>query len=355
VIVGAVDALHRCDAAERNGEATEATKAARILALSVVESFSSLREYLREVTRCMERVDPHLCNNLGLVTKLVDWEEKWEIGKNYVRHDSVLAAVCGVVAQIRVAQQLEPTLATLCNERDVELFLILPRIMWLCFLEAPEKYSILMQMLLPPHFEQCEDIDGGSPASFTPSADLSILVDSHRSLKEILLSSWPVPRVPELPQSDPRASPSPARSRAPLSSPKGPLQVSSKLRQRTPRLLTNMRASSRQPEACPPSSSSASLEPPEAQTPEEAIWDLLLRRAVSSEDQTSVVRDELLPRCEGLERAQTALEDLMKDLERWGIQLQRHCPDDYNQCCAILLQCLAGECGNQHSSGSFHV
>ena len=55
------------------------TRIAHILATDVVDSFSAMREYLREVELCLERVDPHLCNNAGLVARLVDWEESWEV------------------------------------------------------------------------------------------------------------------------------------------------------------------------------------------------------------------------------------------------------------------------------------
>ena len=42
----------------------------------VVGSFEAMRRYLREVKKCLERVDPHLCNNVGLVARLVDWEAR---------------------------------------------------------------------------------------------------------------------------------------------------------------------------------------------------------------------------------------------------------------------------------------
>jgi len=38
--------------------------------------------------------------------------------------------------------------------------------------------------------------------------------------------------------------------------------------------------------------------------------------------------------------AEAAIEDLMRRLEGWSMELQRHCPEDWNQCSAILVQCL---------------
>lgn len=36
----------------------------------------------------------------------------------------------------------------------------------------------------------------------------------------------------------------------------------------------------------------------------------------------------------------TKLEHFMLELERWSIELQRHCPTDWNQWCALLVRCL---------------
>lgn len=356
VVVGAADALRRCDAAELSGEATEATRAARILALSVMESFSELRGYLREVTRCMERVDPHLCNNIGLVNKLADWEEKWEIGRSYVQDETVLAAVCGVVERIREAQGLVPALATMCSECDVELFLVLPRIMWLCFLEAPDKYARLLQFLLPQHFEGPDRRLGD---------EISSLVETYRTKFGLLSDAC---RVPEdagrsAPSSEQQAStppggaapapPTRAKGTLMASQPiKGPLHFSGKLRQHTQRLLLSARGATRA--EARPSAPPAAAPPAPVRTPEQVARELLLRHAVVSEGQAAAVYQRLPP-CEGRDRAQAAAEELMRELERWSIMLQRHCPDDFNQCCAILMQCLSGESNKQEAPGAFQV
>ena len=66
----------------------------------MVGSFDAMRSYLREVERCLERVDPHLCNNAGLVSRLVDWEESWEVGTRHVQNERLLDAICDLVAEI---------------------------------------------------------------------------------------------------------------------------------------------------------------------------------------------------------------------------------------------------------------
>jgi len=136
VLTNANAALRKYAVAEQGGR-SEAMRAARVLALDVVESFAAMRNYLREVERRLERVDPHLCNNAGLVSRLVDWEESWEVGARYLQSSNVLCAICDLVAEVRAAQKITPELTRMCDDCDVELFLVLPRMMWLRFLPHP--------------------------------------------------------------------------------------------------------------------------------------------------------------------------------------------------------------------------
>merc|ERR1712048_1402525 len=119
ILFGAVRTLQECASAKRDEESTDAMSAARTLATDVVESFSALRNYFREVAQCLERVDPHLCNNVGLVSRLVDWEESWEVGLRYVQNSKLLTAICDVIAEIRAAQRLVPKLTSMCEDCDV--------------------------------------------------------------------------------------------------------------------------------------------------------------------------------------------------------------------------------------------
>merc|ERR1711957_362441 len=113
------------------------------------ESYDAMREYLREVSTCLERVDPHLCKNQGLVARLVDVEESWELGALYVQRKATLNTLCDWVSQIKLAQSLSPPFAAMCDNCDVEMFLVMPRMIWLCFLRNVEAQSELMATLLP--------------------------------------------------------------------------------------------------------------------------------------------------------------------------------------------------------------
>eukprot|EP00435_Cladocopium_sp_Y103_P015828 s2738_g3.t3 len=267
VLLDAMQTLCRCDDQEKGGENSEKLAAARILAKDVLDSFTAMREYLREVGRCLERVDPHLCNNAGLVARLVDWEESWEVGTRYVQQEKMLTAVCDLVAEVRSAQRIVPALAQMCEECDVEMFMVMPRLAWLRFLDKPTQLQGLFKSLLPHRFEVNPDTEK------LADAELANLMRKFDETKELLMSTM---------------------------SPKQGGQL---------------------------------------QSSQEATWKMLVKRVVngaSSEDTYKWIEPSLR------EPAEKAVEDLMRDLEAWSMELARHCPEDWNQCCGILVQCLSG-------------
>merc|ERR1711957_1043388 len=75
------------------GSHTFAAETARALARDVLETYAAMRRYLREVGTCLECVDPHLCKNSGLVARLADVEESWELGSLYVQRELTLDAL----------------------------------------------------------------------------------------------------------------------------------------------------------------------------------------------------------------------------------------------------------------------
>ncbi|CAK9050840.1 unnamed protein product [Durusdinium trenchii] len=268
VLLEAMQTLSRCDDQEKGGENSEKLAAARILAKDVLDSFTAMREYLREVGRCLERVDPHLCNNVGLVARLVDWEESWEVGTRYVQQEKMLTAVCDLVAEIRAAQRIAPALAQMCEECDVEMFMVMPRLAWLRFLDRPEQLQGLFKSLLPHRF----DIN---PETEKPvDAELEGLMCKFDEAKNLLVATMNKKQGGQL-----------------------------------------------------------------EKDLEDATWTLLVKRVVNGangEDTYKWIAPSLR------EPAEKAVEDLMRDLEAWSMELARHCPEDWNQCCGILVQCLSG-------------
>jgi hypothetical protein len=267
VLTDAKATLRKCAVAEEV-DLFEYTRAARVLAGTIVESYTAMRNYLRKLEMCVERVDPHLSNNAGLVARLVDWEESWEVGAKYVQNSHILAAICDLVAEIQAAQKMIPELTRMCDDYDVELFLVLPRIMWLRFLATPWKHTELLRSLLPEF--RFGDAKGGQDEPAYDS-DLRGFVEKFHKVKELL--SGAQPGVMTVEQAEAKA------------------------------------------------------------------WELLMKRAVLGTQDAEAVYGSVAPACQ--EMAQRVVEDLMmQDLERFSMELQRHCPEDWNACSAILVQCL---------------
>eukprot|EP00927_Polykrikos_kofoidii_P043957 TRINITY_DN38062_c0_g2_i1.p1 TRINITY_DN38062_c0_g2~~TRINITY_DN38062_c0_g2_i1.p1 ORF type:complete len:647 (+),score=125.11 TRINITY_DN38062_c0_g2_i1:69-2009(+) len=377
VLEGAAATLRRCDSAERLGilepEDVEAFCAARILASDVVDAFAAVREYLAEVEHCMERVDPHLCNNAGLVARLVDWEESWEIGARYVQNQSLLDAVCDVVALIRAGQRLVPALGTMCEECDVELFLVLPRMIWLRYLMRPGKQVELLRSLLPHRFlpQQIPARSvriGRSPSGFG-SGNVSNRNRDGSSASQTLAAGW----AHSCDVEDFSATGGELESAfSGGANSGGSSDVSGGGTGGCPN--TNVDVANGNGIAArrsqPSSSSSSAPWRPDAdlslfcerfrraqqfvagamlQTTCEDGWltderaeaashDLFVRRIVSGSGDAQDPYASLPTRLR--EGIQSVVEDFMLELERWSIELQRHNAEDWNQCSAILVQCL---------------
>jgi len=255
-----------------SSSSSSSSAAAQVLADDIVGAFEAIRKYLREVNLCLERVDPHLCNNNGLVARLCDWEESWEVGGRYVRCPLLRAALCDVVAKICDIQRLMPSLRSMIEECDVELFLVLPRIVLLCFLADPTgKQAEFMKLLLPHRFP------GGSGAD----AELQGMTQQfHQAMRAVGAGA---------PGADAKAF----------------------------------------------------------------AWEVVVRHAVDGFDGRAMALEgsPIAKRAE----VQRAIDTFSQELERWSMELQRHCPEDWNQCSSVLVQCLTGASKRQTFSPKFQV
>jgi hypothetical protein len=196
-----------------------------------------------------------LCKNAGLVARLVDWEESWEIGSQYVQKQELLKSVCNLVAKVKKAQHLVPALTTMCEDCDVELFLVLPRMVWLCYLTEPDKHQGLVGSLLPHRFGKSQD------------AELKAFVEAFNSVMRSISKVGGVERAENT----------------------------------------------------------------------------LMQRSVlgSSSVKAHSSKDEI--------------ESFMLDLEKWSMELQRRCPEDWNQCSSVLIQCLTGGSQKDRKGSEFVV
>jgi len=142
----------------------------------------------------------------------------------------------------------------MCEDCDVELFLVLPRMVWLCYLAEPNQHQGLVASLLPHRFEKGAD------------TELFAFVESFQRVV------GSISKVVGVEQAE----------------------------------------------------------------------NTLVQRAVLG---SSSVKAHM-PRAE--------IENFMLELERWSMELQRKCPEDWNQCSSVLIQCLTG--GSQKDrTGEFSV
>lgn len=256
---------HRRGSVARRGQ-----EAALVLANDVDASYSALRAYIRKVGTCIEHVDPHLCNNVGLVARLVDYEETWTIAARYLCKTSTLDAVCDVFAEVRAAEKLAPELSAMIEDCDVELFMVLPRLVVLCYLADPEAARAeLVRTLLPHRF---------GPAGGAQFADAQA----------------------------------------------GPERADPELQALHARYLDVMRQWG----------SGAAAPAPAAPCGRGAAWEGLVRQAVLGAEGAGA----RAPRAE----VQRAIRELLLGIETCSMELQRHCPEDWNQCSAVLVHCLTG-------------
>jgi hypothetical protein len=267
ILFSAYATLQRCGREDCSDDQDGALVAAQVLATDVVASFTAVRTYLREVGKCLAKVDPLLSKNAGLVTCLAAWCESWEVGARYLQNNPLLDALGDAAAHVRRAQMLVPELAAMCDNYDAELFLVLPRLIWLRFLVEPIAQTELLKTLLPHRFIGMADLTGEEQLR---DADLADLVRKYHKVEHFFGSA-------------------------------------------------------------------------QGQPPHSVTWQALVKRLVCRGD----VDDEndyedISPSIR--KDAQLAVGDLLRDLERWSMELQRHCPEDWNHYSATLLHCLTCGC-----------
>lgn len=126
---------------------------------------------------------------------LAAWEVAWELGNRSLLKKDVLQCFSSCAAMTLDAQRLAPSLPRLIDTRDAELFLILPRLVLLNALRAPNQSGLLRE-LLPHQFAECaeaeekeehreDDRAAGKEAEF--SSRLSELKQGFQEVQKSLL------------------------------------------------------------------------------------------------------------------------------------------------------------------------
>lgn len=187
VIEAASEALRCTDASEGSSAALAAR---RLLGRRVLTAFASLRSYMAEACVKPSRLDPQLCNNRVLVQRLYEWEENWELGSRYLLETPLLSALCGVAALAAEAQTFAPRLKALCEDQDAELFLVLPRLVWLATLVKPEEYAALPASFLPHRFAQGTWSDENSRRLLASFEQTALVLNRGESVKSCSGPAW---------------------------------------------------------------------------------------------------------------------------------------------------------------------
>ena len=127
------------------------SKAVRILAQNIRESFIKLRELFRKYEQNIEIVDPQLKNNEDLVEALTVFESSWEKGREYFLENEkceALIAFSNIIENLAEKyQQFNEALE--CREADI--FIQIPSVLVLCKLDNDDK-NICIQFL--PNIKQ---------------------------------------------------------------------------------------------------------------------------------------------------------------------------------------------------------
>jgi hypothetical protein len=165
---------------------------------------------------------------------------------------------------------LAPAFKEMCDNCDVELFLILPRAIWFSFLQSPSERADLLRSLLPDRFGG----HGAEGAVF--DEEVKGFVSRFQSLCSLLQASG-----------------------------SGDGHVMDCL---SKRIINGMNTGA----------------------------------GASISDFSFIV-------AANREEASKATDAFMRDMECWSMELQRHCPEEWNQCTSILLQCLEGTSKSQRA------
>lgn len=124
--------------------------AAKVLAAEALASFQRLRLWLRQMMICPEKVDPQLSKNLSLVEALHGLENSWTVYAKFAQ-EPFLEGLELIAADLESASMISPDLDKMCEDYDVDVFFVLPRLMWISYFSSPRPSVLqpLFSLLLP--------------------------------------------------------------------------------------------------------------------------------------------------------------------------------------------------------------
>jgi len=115
------------------------SKAVRGLAERIKKTFQDFRNLLRKYEQNIEVVDPQLKNNQELVEILVDYENAWSQGLTYFLDSKKCHQLLHFSQVIEATAEKHKQFAELLEQRDAEIFFIIPSLLILKSLENDDK------------------------------------------------------------------------------------------------------------------------------------------------------------------------------------------------------------------------
>lgn len=256
-------------------------RCARALSQNLLGSFHAMREYLRTAGSCSDQIDPHLRGNAGLVSRLSELQEAWEIIARYMEPAEMSTALGNALAMVEAAVAMVPAFQGMCSDRDAECFLALPRIILLGIV-AEGTSDALLRSLLPHCFGEQE----ATTTTGKRRLNSQELIDDFKALERFLvLAQKPVSHCAK-------------------------------------------------------------------EIAHSVAWEILFHRVVlGNRWDDADAFDRMEPSLQ--ERSSREMEDFMRHLEAWSIEMQRHSPRDWALLSAALLHSSSGESTTSHDRGAF--
>jgi len=168
----------------------EQSKAVRTLAEKIRTSFTKLRKLFRVYEENIEMVDPQLKNNKDLIELLVEYEQSWEMGKNYFLNIKVSTALIHFSHIIEATGEKYKEFQEQIECRDYDLFIYIPCLLILKCLDNEDKN--LCQQFLPQLFDPKHKLNAifvGLKAEFLSwKAGHNKIYEYYNILEKVLLS-----------------------------------------------------------------------------------------------------------------------------------------------------------------------
>lgn len=119
------------------------------LASEFLETMEALRQYLQAAPSWLRFAPAELADNNDVVEHLQAIEEKWELASDFLMPSRIQEAVSFMSAHLRRLRSEMPELEQLMEERHPDLFLALPRLLWLFIFAEPHRCWAVVDLLIP--------------------------------------------------------------------------------------------------------------------------------------------------------------------------------------------------------------